>query len=100
MKKQFWLKWGNKPQIHVRRGLDNRIVFCANCEANRTLAISSAGNLSCSSCGSENWMYLFATVIANFREFDERKVQDGIAVDKYMRTLKHEVFFSSNVTLV
>jgi len=45
-------------------------------------------------------MYLFATVIANFREYDERKVQDGIAVDKYMRTLKHEVFFSSNVTLV
>jgi hypothetical protein len=45
-------------------------------------------------------MYLCATVIANFREYDERKVQDGIAVDKYMRTLKHEVFFSSNGTLV
>ena len=45
-------------------------------------------------------MYLCATVIANFREYDERKVQDGIAVDKYMQTLKHEVFFSSNGTLV
>jgi hypothetical protein len=42
----------------------------------------------------------FATVIANFREYDERKVQDGIDVDKYMQTLKHEVFFSSNGTLV
>jgi hypothetical protein len=45
-------------------------------------------------------MYLRATVIANFREYDERKVQDGIAVDKYMQTLQHEVFFSSNGTLV
>ena len=100
MKKRFWLKWGKTPQLHVRRGLDNRIVFCANCETNRTLAISSAGNLSCSSCGSENWMYLCATVIANFREYDERKIQDGITVDKYMQTLKHEVFFTSNGTLV
>ena len=100
MKKQFWLKRDKAPQLPVRRGLNNRIIFCANCESNQTLSVSSAGNLSCSSCGSENWMYLCATVIANFREYDERKVQDRITVDKYMQTLKHEVFFSSNGTLV
>src|SRR5262249_31923743 len=97
MKKQFWLKRGKAAQIPVRRGLDNRTVFCANCEVNRTLGISSAGYLSCSSCGSGNWMYLFAPVI---REDDEREEQECIAIDKYIQTLKHEVFFTSNGTLV
>ena len=83
MTKQFWLKLGKAPQIHVRRALDNRIVFCANCEGNQTLGVSSSGNLSCSSCGSENWMHLSAPIIANFRKYDERKVQERIAVDKY-----------------
>jgi hypothetical protein len=99
MTKQFWLK-RKTPQIQVRRTLDNRIVFCANCEANRTLGVSSAGNLSCSSCGSENWMHLSAPIIANFKEYDERKVQERIAVDKYIQTLKREVFFTSNGALV
>ena len=85
MTRKFWLKLGKAPQIHVRRALDNRIVFCANCEANRTLGVSSSGNLSCSSCGSENWMYLSAPIIANFKEYDERKVQERIAVDKYIQ---------------
>jgi hypothetical protein len=96
MTKQFWLKLGKAPQIHVRRALDNRIVFCANCEGNQTLGVSSSGNLSCSSCGSENWMHLSAPIIANFRKYDERKVQERIAVDRYMDTLRHEVFFTSN----
>jgi hypothetical protein len=100
MTKQFWFKRGKAPQIQVRRALDSRIVFCANCEANRTLGVSSAGNLSCSSCGSENWMYLSVPIVANFREYDERKVQERIAVDKYMETLEREVFFSSNGALV
>jgi hypothetical protein len=45
-------------------------------------------------------MYLSAPIIANFREYDERKVQERIAVDKYMETLKREVFFTSNEALV
>ena len=99
MTKQFWLK-RKSQQSQVRRALDSRIVFCANCEANRTLGVSSAGNLSCSSCGSENWMYLSAPFVGNFREYDERKAQERIAVDKYMETLKREVFFTSNAALV
>jgi hypothetical protein len=43
-------------------------------------------------------MHLSAPIIANFRKYDERKVQERIAVDKYMDTLKHEVFFTSNGT--
>jgi hypothetical protein len=100
MTRKFWLKLGKAPQLHVRRALDNRIVFCANCEANRTLGVSSSGNLSCSSCGSENWMYLSAPIIANFREYDERKVQERIAVDRYMDKLEREVFFTPNGALV
>jgi hypothetical protein len=100
MKKQLWLKRDKAPQLHVRRGLNNRIIFCANCESNQTLGVSSAGNLSCSSCGSENWMHLSAPISTNFRKYDERKVQEQIAVDKYMDTLKHEVFFTSNASLV
>jgi hypothetical protein len=45
-------------------------------------------------------MHLSAPIIANFREYDERKVQERIAVDKYMETLKREVFFTPNGALV
>lgn len=100
MTRKFWLKLGKAPQLHVRRTLDNRIVFCANCEANRILSVSSSGSLSCSSCASENWMYLSAPIIANFKEYDERKVQERIAVDKYMDKLEREVFFTPNGALV
>jgi hypothetical protein len=99
MTKQFWLDRKSR-QSQVRRALDNRTVFCANCEANRTLGVSSAGNLSCSSCGSENWMHHSAPIVGNFREYDERKAQERIAVDKYMETLKREVFFTSNGALI
>jgi len=100
MTRKFWLKLDKGPQLQVRRGLDNRIVLCANCEANRTLGVSSSGKLSCSTCGSENWMYLSAPIVANFKEYDERKVQQRIAVDKYMDKLEREVFFTPNGALV
>ncbi len=100
MTKKFWLRLGKAPQISVRRTLENRIIFCANCDANRTLSVSSAGNLSCSTCGSENWMYLSVPIIANFREYDEGRVQERIAVDKYMDKLEREAFFTSNGALV
>jgi hypothetical protein len=40
-----------------KRYLEDRIVFCANCDCNRLLHSSSAG-LVCTSCSSRNWMYL------------------------------------------
>jgi len=45
-------------------------------------------------------MHLSVPISANFRKYDERKVQERIVVDKYMDTLKHEVFFTSNGALV
>jgi cytoskeletal protein CcmA (bactofilin family) len=45
----------------LKKSLEDRTIFCANCEANRTLSVSSSGVLSCSTCGSESWMYLPVT---------------------------------------
>jgi hypothetical protein len=45
-------------------------------------------------------MYLSAPIIANFKEYDERKVQERIAVEKYMDKLEREVFFTPNGAFV
>jgi len=100
MTRKNWLKLGKAPKIQVKRSLENRIIFCTNCDANRTLSVSSSGNLSCSSCGSENWMYLSAPIIANFKEYDEQKIQERIALDRYLDKLEREVFFTPNTALV
>jgi hypothetical protein len=100
MTRKNWLKLGKAPKIQVKRSLENRIIFCTNCDANRTLSVSSSGNLSCSSCGSESWMYLSAPIIANFKEYDEQKIQERIALDRYLGKLEREVFFTPNTALV
>ena len=100
MKRKNWLKLGRCKEVGVKRTLENRIVFCANCDANRTLSVSSSGILTCSSCSSENWMYLSVPLIANFREYDERKVQERIAVDRYVDKLEREAFFTPNNAFV
>ncbi len=100
MTRKFWLKLGKAPKISVKRTLENRIVFCANCDASRTLSVSSSGNLSCSSCGSDNWMYLSTPIIPNFHDYNEKVVQERMAVDKYLNKLEHEVFFTSKNAIV
>jgi cytoskeletal protein CcmA (bactofilin family) len=50
----------------VKRSLEDRVVLCTDCDANRTLSLSNLGNLVCSTCGSSNWMYL--PVTANVKE--------------------------------
>jgi hypothetical protein len=45
-------------------------------------------------------MYPSAPIVGNFREYDERKAKERIAVDKYIETLKREVFFTSNGALI
>ena len=95
-----WRDLGKASQHIVKRSLDNRIVFCANCEANRILAVNSSGTLTCSSCGSESWMYLSAPLTANFREYDEKKAQEEIAVNRYLQKLEHENFFTPDGALV
>jgi hypothetical protein len=100
MTRKFWQRLGREPQLNVKRNLENRIVFCANCDANRTLSVSSSGNVACSNCGSENWMHISAPIIAKFKPYDERKVQERLAIDKYMDKLEREVFFTPNGVLV
>ena len=38
--------------------------------------------------------------LVNFKEYDEKKVQERIAVDKYMDTLEREAFFTPNGAFV
>lgn len=45
------------PATARKRYLDDRIVYCANCEANRLLASTCRGP-ACSACQSINWMHL------------------------------------------
>lgn len=100
MTRKSWLMFGKAPRITVKRTLEDRIVFCANCDANRTLSVSSCGNLTCSSCGSGNWMYISAPIIANFREYNEERVQERIAVDRFIDKMEREVYFAPNAALV
>ena len=58
LNKRTWLKRDKIPSLSVKRTLENRIIFCADCEGNRILTASASGNLICSSCGSKNWMHL------------------------------------------
>ncbi len=41
--------------------LDGRIVFCANCEDKRPLALSPVGLMVCSACSSPYWAYIERT---------------------------------------
>lgn len=100
MDRKRWLNLGKVSRIRVKRGLEDRIVFCANCDSNRTLSVSSCGNLTCSSCGSENWMYLSAPIASKFKNYNEQQVLQRIQVDRYLDRLDHEVFFTPNAALV
>jgi cytoskeletal protein CcmA (bactofilin family) len=60
--------WEASSHQSFGRLLENRIVFCADCDANQILTVSSSGSLICSSCGSENWMHLPIIVNLNFKE--------------------------------
>ncbi len=44
-----------------KRYLEERIVFCANCDANRRLQYCPEG-LVCVTCASRNWMYLPSSI--------------------------------------
>lgn len=100
MNRKRWLNLGKVSRIHVKRGLEDRIVFCANCDSNRTLSVSSCGNLTCSTCGSENWMYLSVPIAAKFKDYNEQQVRDRILVDRHVDRLERESFFTPNVALV
>jgi len=67
----------------VRRSLEDRVVLCADCNANRTLSVSTSGNLVCSTCGSDNWMYqpITAIVKETVSIKGELNVEEDLTID-------------------
>ena len=91
---------GNRREGGRKRSLEHRIVLCADCDTNRTLTVGSCGTLICSSCGSENWMFVAAPIAKNFREYNEQEVRERVAVDRYIAKLEREEFFVPHDVLV
>jgi hypothetical protein len=105
MNRSNWLKFDRRSKVDLKeisrkRSLANRVVLCTDCDTNRALAVSSSGNLICSSCGSGNWMFVAAPIIANFKEYNEQEIQERIAVDRYIAELEREEFFTRQRALV
>src|SRR5262245_15716198 len=99
MSRQTWLKVHKNSkarlrEFHRKRSLENRLVLCVDCDCNRPLAVSSSGRLICSSCGSENWMFVSAPIVLKFKEYNEREIRERTAVDHYIRKLEREEFFN------
>src|SRR4026207_979113 len=72
MVRSAWLKaqkrlWTHSKDLGPSRSLENRIVLCADCDSNRTLALSASGELVCSSCGSQNWMFASTSIVAHLK---------------------------------
>lgn len=97
MNRSNWLKFDRRSRINLkeinrRRSLESRLVLCADCDTNRALAASSSGNLICSSCGSENWMFVSAPIILKFKEYNEQEARERVAVERYIAKLESEEF--------
>jgi hypothetical protein len=84
----------------MRRSLENRLVFCVDCEANQALWLSSSGSLVCGRCGSSHWMFISVPILARFKEYNEPAVLERRAVDRYIRHLEKQETFSSKAELV
>lgn len=94
-----WLNWRRESRKDRGRYLEGRLVYCADCEGNRKLTYSS-GNLACSVCGSEQWMFVSAGIISKFKDYDERAVEAQLTVERSVRCLQKEAFFAPNAALV
>ena len=72
--------------LGVRRALEDRIILCADCDATRTLSLSTSGGLVCSTCGSDNWMHLPMTANVKKSIFikGELKVEEDLTVEGYV----------------
>ncbi len=105
MNRSNWLKFDRRPRINLkeitrRRSLVSRLVLCADCDTNRALAASSSGNLICSSCGSGNWMFVSAPIIAKFKKYNEQEARERVAVERYIAKLENEEFLTPHDALV
>ena len=67
-----WFSSRNKPTSGPpRRVLEDRIVFCVDCDTNRSLTTNGLGQLVCSACASEAWMYLSAPFFIRYRSYSK-----------------------------
>ena len=94
-----WLRWHRESRKKRERYLEDRLVYCADCEGNRRLMFLS-GNLACSACGSGQWMFVSAGIVSKFKDYDEKAVEAQLAVARSVRRPQKEAFFSPNAALV
>jgi hypothetical protein len=100
MNRTKWLALSKRPKIDLEgirrpRSLEGRIVLCVDCDGSRTLTVSSSGNLVCSSCGSEHWMFVAVPLIAGYSEYGQPGVLESLAVDRYIARLEKEALSAS-----
>jgi hypothetical protein len=69
-----------------RRILEDRIVFCVDCDANRPLTTNGLGQLVCSACTSAAWMYVAAPLVANFQRYSEGVAEANAAGNAFAHT--------------
>src|SRR5262249_37577438 len=100
MTRQNWLDWRAESKKKAGHYLENRIVYCADCEAPRTPA-PNAGVLSCSARGSWHWVHVSLASLPPTKNCDETAVQARRRViERSVERLRTEVFFSPGVSLV
>jgi hypothetical protein len=99
MTRKNWLEWRAESKEKPGRYLEDRIVYCADCETRRSLT-SNSGALACSACGSEHWMHLSVPNLPPTRTYNEGAIRERRIVERTVQRLEKEVFFSPSVSLV
>ncbi|MCI0620673.1 MAG: hypothetical protein L0387_03225 [Acidobacteria bacterium] len=94
-----WLEWRAESKTKPARYLENRIVFCADCETRRSLGYGS-GALACSVCGSEHWMHLQSAKLPPPKPYDQSAVQGRRVEERSVERLTKEAFFAPTVSLI
>ena len=56
----------------LRRELEERIVYCLNCEVERPLTTNASGQAVCSVCAGDSWHHGKAPLAAGFKEYHEK----------------------------
>ena len=93
MIRTHWLVFRKGPKInpkvvHPQRPMEGRVVLCADCNVNRTLTVTSSGNLICSTCGSEHWMFIGVSLAARLSAHNQASASERLAVDRYIARLE------------
>ena len=87
MLKKDWFKSKKSRTSGIpRRILQDRVVFCVDCDANRQLSTNGSGQLVCSVCSSTAWMYVAAPLVAHFQEYSEGVAKANVAGNAFAAT--------------